>query len=109
MGWLSDLWSKTKTNAGKALNFGGNILKRVGEFGGKALKVVGDWAPVVGDIVSGVGLAAGQPEVALAAQGVANVLHRAGAWAGAAEVAADRVTQFGNNAQALANNLLTSP
>jgi hypothetical protein len=109
MGWLSNLWGGVKSTASKALNFGGSVLKRAGKFGGKVLRTAGDWAPIAGDVVSAAGLALGQPEVALAAQGVASVLHRAGAWADKFAPVADTVAGVGSSAQMLSSNLLTTP
>jgi len=99
MGWLSGLWNNTKATIGKALNFGGNILKHAGEWGGKVLKVAGEWAPALGDIASSVGLAMGQPEIALAAQGVAGALEKVSHYSNSLAPVADKVAGFGGMVQ----------
>ena len=99
-------YNRAKTFAGKALGFGGNILKTAGHIGGRVLRAVGDWAPVVGDVVSAGALALGHPEISLASQGIASVLNRVGKYASDFVPVADTVAGIGNKANTISSNLL---
>jgi len=103
MGWLSNLWSHAKEGFGKALDFGGKVLRHAGEWGGRIARLAGEWAPVASDLVSGISIGLGQPEVALAAQGVANIVQRI---SNAATPVADNLMGFGNSLQSASQNLI---
>ena len=67
----------------------GTVMKKVGSFAAPILQKIGHWAPVAGNVVSTIGMATGNPVIALGAQvagrGLGMLGGAASKWAGYAQ------------------------
>lgn len=105
MGFLSNVWNKTKQIASSAFGTVGNIAKRVGEVGGAVLRGVGRAAPYIADGLSFAALATGHPEIAGVIQGVSRAIQHIGTLATTGAGYADKLSKGGAMAEQFGNSL----
>ena len=113
MGLLGNTGSTVGNWFGKAKNFAGNaigkvggIARRVGEVGGKILRGIGDAAPFIADGLALGSMALGQPELAAGAALLGGVIQRVGEYSNKGAAIASKIEGIGSLGQTLGNKLV---
>ena len=99
-------WSRGKQAVGNAIGTVGGITRRMGEVGGKVLRTVGTFAPIVADVVAAGSMALGQPELAVGAEAIGQVIRKVGDYANKGATIANKAQNFGGMAEGFGKNLV---
>lgn len=105
MGWLSNVWNKGTSYAGKAIGMVGGVAKRVGSVGSKVLGFIGKYGPIAADVIAAGALATGNAPIALAAEGAGQMVRRVADWSRVAKGVADNIASYGSVAQNVGRGL----